>query len=736
MKSPYECLRSLAQNLGVELEYRDNWGRNFLTQNPVIRDIVEAKGFYLDPRLLDLGPQTITSQCGSDDNRVSFLIEVTSDLIPKLRNESSITFSELDEKFTDFLLRGNDGMVSFDYDEQSGLTQVTAPLPVDLAPGDYLVRISVSMDSLDISRDFRLILGPDKAYAPTALLNGERVAGIAVALYAARSDSNWGAGDFTDLQRIIDWAIKYLGVHFIGLNPLHALFNKAPYNCSPYMPSSRLFYNFIYIDVVKAASLISRSLSNQICDNRETMELARRLREVERVNYEAVSELKLHELGKIFDHFFARREEKSYTSKWNEFEDYTKLRGEDLERFSTFCVLREHFLSQLPDVHSWKQWPEEFRDPHSDAVGLFKASHRKQIQFYQFIQWIAEKQLEEVHLYSLQKGMLIGLYHDVALAVDPDGADSWSRPEFFIRGFRVGAPPDAFAPQGQDWGFQPPNSEAVKESGFSFLRESLRAASKYGGAVRIDHVMQIHHLFWIPENKKASDGVYVKDYETDLLNVLTLESLNTSTVIVGEDLGTLPFNFRDRLINRGILSYRIFYFERDESHGQIPFYHYPEGAIVSLSTHDLPTLAGFWEGLDVATRRKLGILSTDEEKTNLAERTAHKAKIIERLVNDGTLPAEVAHHAWESRTLTEDLHESALLFILRTPCRLALISFEDLFMDTRQQNLPGTTHEHPNWVTKAKFSLEELESNPEAVRMASKFKRLVEVSGRYFQTRN
>ncbi|MFH0958466.1 MAG: 4-alpha-glucanotransferase, partial [Pseudomonadota bacterium] len=666
---------------------------------------------------------------------ISFFMEFTSELIPKLRQEGLVTFSESDGKFGAFSYRGEDGRFSLDFDNETGLTRVTVPIPLEVDPGDYFVSVSVKIDSREFSRNFRLILGPSTAYMPMPLKDGQRVAGVAVSLYGVRSESNWGVGDFTDLRGIVDWAIQDLGVHFVGLNPLHALFNTTPYNCSPYMPSSRIFYNCIYIDVVKAASFISKDLSDQISANQEFMERARKLREAEYVDYEGVSKLKIEALGQIFEHFLSEGDLESHSLRRIEFQHYVQRKGYDLERFATFCVLRDYFLDESRGIHSWKDWPESFRHPEQDAVRLFRVAHSKEIQFQQFVQWIAETQLAETHSYSLLRGMLIGLYHDVALAVDPNGSDSWSKPELFIKGFRIGAPPDAFAPEGQDWGFQAPNSDQIKNSGFSTFRESLKSASTFGGGLRIDHVMQIHHLFWIPEGKKAKDGVYVKDYEFDLLNVLTLESLRAEAILVGEDLGTLPFNFRERMMDRGILSYRIFYFERDSGLNQIPFNNYPVNALVSLSTHDLPTLAGFWQGLDIDSRIAIGSRSPQDEEKLRSERKEHKAKIIERLVRDGTLPAEVAHHAWESATLTPELHQAALLFVLKTPCKLALISFEDLFMDTRQQNLPGTTSEHPNWVTKTKFTLRELRNHPDAVRIASKFRGLVEESGRCFQAK-
>ena len=259
---------------------------------------------------------------------------------------------------------------------------------------------------------------------------------------------------------------------------------------------------------------------------------------------------------------------------------------------------------------------------------------------------------------------------------------------FCKRVYRRGAS-DSFAPDGQDWGFQPQDSGQVKKSGFAPFRKSITANSKHGGALRIDHVMQIHHLFWIPSGLPAKDGVYVEDNEQDLLNVLALESVRNQNIIVGEDLGTLPFNFRERLIDRGIFSYRIFYFERDANLNQIPLSDYPTRALVSLSNHDLPTFAGFWQGLDIEERIQIGRIKQEEGHTIRLERAAQKAKIIERLVNDGCLAAKVAHRAWTSETLTDELHTAVLNFVMQTPSRLAIVSIEDLVADNVSRIFPA-----------------------------------------------
>jgi 4-alpha-glucanotransferase len=314
--------------------------------------------------------------------------------------------------------------------------------------------------------------------------------------------------------------------------------------------------------------------------------------------------------------------------------------------------------------------------------------------------------------------------------VDRNGADCWAWPAFFHDGFTVGAPPDSFAPDGQDWGFPPPDRDRHRSSGYELFLKQLQASCKHGGSLRIDHVMQIHHLFWIPPGGKAAEGVYVKDNEQDLLNLLALSSSQNQTIIVGEDLGTLPPNFRETLMSRGVFSYRLFYFERDQAGNLLNHWEYPRSALVSVTTHDLPTLAGFWLGSDIDTRRDIGLLKPDGEKDAREDRTSHKAKIIEKLVQTEFLPAPVAHAAWIEPFPTDELHAAVLKFLLHTPSLMVMINQEDILLDRRQQNLPGTTWQNPNWVTKMRYSVEELRTDPEAKRLSQKFRILLRDSGR------
>ena len=723
----YEALRILGAAFGIESQYTDNWGKAHQTDLEMIRRILEAKGVRISRQHLELNPQTLVVSAKDLPTRCWFYLEGKMSAFRGDSSAGHVRITETENRMPAQEYHLPHSAVNLEHEEGTNLLRLSFSLPSDLTTGRYCLDVDAIIDDERYRADCCCIVCPPNTYLPPLLDEGKGIAGIGVALYGVRSEKNWGVGDCSDLKQIVDWAARDLKVDFIGLNPLHALFNTRPYHSSPYLPSSRLYRNFIYLDVTSipdfAESIEARSLVNSA----DIQKLIRKLRDESHVNYEQVSALKLRVLKEMFPTFVKQR---GKSERWKLFEDYIASEGSWLERFATFCALEEHFRSTLPDATTWRQWPAEFHDPCSDDVTKFRRENEQHVLFWMYVQWQLAEQLREVQEHALGKGMTIGLYHDVALAVDRDGADFWAWQSFFCEGFKVGAPPDAFAPDGQDWGFPPPNSDVHRASGYELFLKMLEANCKYGGALRIDHVMQLHHLFWIPENGKARDGVYVKDYEDDLLKVLSLASQESRTVIVGEDLGTVPPDFRERLMKSGIMSYRLFYFERDFSGIQRHSWEYPRLALVSVSTHDLPTLAGFWCGRDIQTRRDIGELDETADREFQQDRGHHKQKIVERLVQDGFFPESAAQAAIDSSTLPEDLHEGVLRFLFSTPSALVIISQEDLFLDERQQNFPGTTWQNPNWVTKMRYSVEELTTDPEAIRLAKKFRRLLEDSGR------
>jgi 4-alpha-glucanotransferase len=726
----YEAIQLLAHTIGVEPHYEDNWGKVHWTDPEMARHILEINGLPISPHSMSLSPQVLVYARDRVPEEVPVLLKSKPTAANLEAGATEVTLSEHRDKFAPTIFPCNATPMPLEVDEKTGLLRLSVPMPHDLDLGTYRVRVQCSIGEVSETVECVWVLCPEQAYWPVQMASDQRLTGVGIALYGVRSETNWGVGDFHDLERMIDWASQALRVDFVGVNPLHALFNRRPVNHSPYLPSSRLYHNFIYLHVPTVEGFRASLKARTLVQSAETQDRIRSLREDPQVNYEGVAQLKEEVLREVFASFLEIHRERPGTAEWRAFQEYRDAEGEHLERFATFCALHDHFARVLPTAATWRQWPAEFHDAASDAVRRFRQEREPEVLFWMYVQWQLDVQLRHAQEHAREHGMLVGLYLDQALAVDRNGADCWAWPEFFLDGFTVGAPPDAFAPDGQEWGFPPPRRDRHRASGYELFLKQLQVNCRHAGALRIDHVMQIHHLFWIPPGGRPSDGVYVKDYEEDLLNVLALASHQSRTIIIGEDLGTVPFDLRDRLMAKGVLSYRLFYFERYRDESLIPHHQYPRAAMVSIATHDLPTLAGFWSGLDIDARRDMGMLDPEQERLSRAERTRHKARTIEKLVQDGFLPAPVAHAAWESPFPTEELHAAVLRFLFSTPSAMVIVSQEDLFLDSRQQNFPGTTWQQPNWVTKMRYTVEELSTNPEAARLSAKFRCLLEESGR------
>jgi 4-alpha-glucanotransferase len=726
------ALKSLWEKIGIEPNYTDNRGKTSFTDWTTALRILKVKGVEVNPEIVSLDTELFVFSQINLPSHVSVFFDKNLCTDSIAHEQVRAVLRDKSGSDPEAFFSNESGDLAIRMDEKNGLTVVEFPLPKEMNIGIHEYELTVEIGKERRNCNLSIILCPDRAFVHPALQNGKRIAGISIALYGVRSERNWGVGDFTDLKRIIDWACDDLSAHFVGLNPLHAIFNNRPYNSSPYLPSSRIFRNFIYLDVTSIPEYSDCNEAQQMVSSRETQEMIRRLRKEDQVNYEEAAQLKEKVLRILFERFYnLYLSDKPAVSIGAEvFFEYCKSHGSHLENFAVFCALRDHFRLLDPSIVSWRQWPEAYRSPGSPETARFLSEENKEVAFWMYTQWQMDEQLRDAQNYALGKGMLIGLYHDLALAVDTDGADYWSDPKYFHTGFSVGAPPDAFAPDGQDWGFPPPNSTYVRQKSYEPVRKRLDANCKHGGALRIDHVMQAHHLYWIPSGEKPADGVYVKDNEEELLNLLALQSQSARVMIIGEDLGTLPSGFRERLMEKGILSYRLFYFERLYDGTLVHSYDYPREALVSISTHDLPTLAGFWSGADLELRKSLELDKYERYEELREERSRQKSKIIERLVSDGYLPAQSAHQAWISPVPTDALHTAVLRYLFETPAWLAVISQEDIFLDDRQQNLPGTTFERPNWVTKMRFTVEELKTSDDARRMSQKFRQLVQLSGR------
>jgi 4-alpha-glucanotransferase len=593
-------------------------------------------------------------------------------------------------------------------------------LPADLPLGyhDLDVRLADRCDSL------RLIVAPERAWAAPG-----RSAGLAVALYGLRSRRNWGCGDFRDLEDLAGWAANELGAGFIALNPLHAIHNRRPFNTSPYLPNCVFYQNFIYLDVEAIPDFQDSWRAQKLWRTAAVQAEVTALRASPQVEYERVCSLKLRFLKLAFARFL--REVRAGSGRAEAFRLFQAREGRLLEKFAIYCALDQWLHRRHPEMWHWRDWPDEFRDPESAATADFRRKHWRSVLFHQYLQWQIDLQLAAAQESAVRQGLSLGLYHDLALATDRFGSDLWAHRPFFVSGCRVGAPPDDFSPKGQDWAFPPPNSEHHWETGYRLFIESIRKNCRHGGTLRIDHVMRFFRLYWIPDGSDATGGAYVRDRWEDLIRILALESVRNKVVIVGEDLGTVQPFVREALAQFGILSYRLFYFERNERGEFRKAAEYPAQALVSSTTHDLPTLAGFWQSEDIEARRRAGVLSSDEAyRAQLASRASEKQKMLDLLFASGLLPDSVPRLADAIPELTGELHNAVIGFLASTPSELLVVNQEDLTKELEQQNLPGTTWQYPNWSRKMKFAVEELRTDKTARDFTAMFRHWVERTGR------
>lgn len=588
-------------------------------------------------------------------------------------------------------------------------TVYRVPLPNETPLGYHMLRVTLNREW---TKEARVIVCPERAYMPRSLANGGRTAGIGVTLWGLRSRRNWGCGDFTDLHALIDWVAGEIRGSFIALNPLHIISNRAPYNTSPYLPLCIFYKNFIYLDIESIPEFQESSWARSALRSEKVSREIENLRQSEFVEYERVSRLKLRFLKALYRRFRQTRKENSERAR--QFSAYCEREGGLLEKLSLFCALDELLHKQDKNKWTWRDWPVPYQNPDSAACRDFAREHSRTLEFYKYVQFVIEEQLGRAQRYCKERGLEIGLYHDLALATDNCGSDLWAHRNFYVPGCRVGSPPDAFAPKGQDWAFPPPNTIAHAENGYDLFRESIRKIVSNGGALRIDHVMRLFRLFWMPDGVEAEHGVYVRDNVADLLHILALESVRAKNVIVGEDLGTVTEEMRETLARFGILSYRLFYFEKHKDDSFKASYEYPHQALVASTTHDLATIAGFWLNRDIEARHNAGLIDDGGFHHQLENRRKEKQRMLDQLHAENLLPGDYPRDAGQIPELDGVLHDAVVAFLAQTPSALLLLNQEDLTKETEQQNLPGSTSEYPNWRRKMKLQLEDLRAGAAA----------------------
>ena len=537
--------------------------------------------------------------------------------------------------------------------------------PKDLPPGVYRLHLT---DASSFTEELPFIVATASAFAG----DFDRCWLLAVQLYGVRSMRNWGMGDFTDLEGLIRLA-AHLGADGVGLNPLHALFDDRPGDCSPYSPNSRLFLNPLYIDVEGLPEFQGDTLTKAVLAG---------LRASDIVDYVAVAELKWRALRSAFTDFKANPR----LERQRDFETFRAERDPLLSRFACFEVLRHKFGKP------WWEWPEQWRQPDdARAADLRVGPDALEIEYVEFVQWIADRQLAACRDHAHRLGMRVGLYLDVAVGVQSDGFDAWNEQAAISRHLAVGAPPDPLNTAGQNWGLAGFNAAGLEQQSFRPYREMLQASMRHAGAIRLDHVLGLKRLYLVPHGFGPADGVYVQMPFEALLAVTAHESAAHRCVVIGEDLGTVPEGFRERMAEWNIWSYLVMMFERDD-HG--PFRavdRYRASALVTFNTHDLSTYAGWRSFSDLKLKRSLGIDPGESDDARW-----HALSMLDDLLRQ---------HAIDRN----DFY-AVIGFLARTKSRLLAISLEDLLGLVDQPNIPGTIDEHPNWRQRLPVALEQIAS--------------------------
>ncbi|MGH8472997.1 MAG: 4-alpha-glucanotransferase, partial [Gammaproteobacteria bacterium] len=407
--------------------------------------------------------------------------------------------------------------------------------------------------------------------------------GLALQLYSMRSERNWGIGDFTDLDRVIEVAVGF-GAGILGLNPLHALFPHAPAHASPYSPSSRSFLNILYLDIEAVPDFLECEAAQACVSAQRFQAQLRASRAAELVEYQGVAAAKMEILDRLYRHFREHHRDAN-SQRGTAFRAYQADRGQALRTHALFDALQESFNRQDRGIWGWPVWPAAYRDPNSEAVLAFADRNEARVEFFEYLQWQADVQLAIASRRACERGLAIGIYQDLALGVERGGAETWANQRLYALGAGIGAPADDFNLKGQDWGLAPLSPRRLRAAAHAPFVAALRANIRHARALRLDHVMGLQRLFWIPAGGTPEDGTYVHYPFEELLGILALESQRHRCLVIGEDLGTVPDEVRAALQPAGILAYRVLYFEKSPEGGFKPPAEYPRQAAVAVNTH-------------------------------------------------------------------------------------------------------------------------------------------------------
>ena len=572
----------------------------------------------------------------------------------------------------------------------------------------YVKYIGYVKDALDIGY-YNLKVKTDKNEYQTILAvapkqcyqlnkkNKEKMFGYAVQLYSLKSKRNWGVGDFTDLSSLVDLAAQS-GGDVIGLNPLNVLHHDYPRAASPYSSISRLFLNPIYIDVEKVPSY-------KKSDKDEKAVL--KAREAECIDYATVYGAKIRALKAIFERVMADKN----SSYMKEFEAFKEEEGADLQRLAVFqAISHERFLKggKLSTIEE-----KNLCSANSSGVEKFYKAHLKEVEFFEFLQFEANRQLQAVHKKIKKSGLKVGLYRDLPVGVAKSSAEVWGDSSLYLQSSGAGAPPDSYFPTGQKWNLGAFNPFELKERAYKPFIKILRANMRYAGAIRIDHVMGLSRLFVIPDD--GEDGAYIRYDARDMANILALESHLNQCAVVGECIGNVEEGYTKSLLDKGLYLLGVLWCERKDENGTMKAPHeYEEKYFSSVGTHDMPPLKAWWFGREIDVMHKLGLYSEEEMRSAYRWREHERRLLLEALDREGVWPQDNLRKGsyLYGEGFPEGMDEAVHAYMAKTKSDVFLLMLEDIFQSERIQNLPGTdVEQYPNWCAKQVVDLEDMKDS-------------------------
>ena len=700
---------------GIDPNFTDAWGKPAVVSDENIRAVIQKMGFDANndeslaahikeeekKHWLSILPPVLILKKHSEYNLDVYLpIDFAADeLVYCVTTEAGLQLKTT-LTATDFPLVATTEISDIEHHCYS------VALSVDLPIGYHELSVLEEGNDEPLA-SMSLIIAPKACYTPTAMKEGKKLWGESVQLYCLRTEENWGIGDFSDLKSLLKYT-KENGGDFVGLNPIHALAPSQPENSSPYSPSSRKWLNLLYTDISAVEEFsCDKNLQEKVSSSEFQQQLSH-LRAAKWVDYKGVTNVKLDALNSLFSTLNTNTKSKKRLA---EFKKYVAEKGESLYQQAAYDALQFKFLAEDCNSWGWPVWPESFQCYQAEGSQTWIKENEADVLFWCYCQWVTEQQIASADDLAKSLGMTLGIYRDLAVGVGKSSSEVWANQDLYHAEISVGAPPDVLGPLGQSWGLPPIAPEKMVKAQYQPFIDLLQANMSHCGALRIDHVMGLLRLWWVPEGVTADKGIYIYYSIEDMLNLLALESVRNECLVIGEDLGTVPDGMDVLLKDAGVYSYKVFFFEVADDGGYISPAHYTEQAMATLSTHDMPTIKGFWHCEDLHLGKELGLYPNPEALDQLfTDRLAGKQQILNSLHGHESLP-ENYHNDATVTGMDQTLNFSLQKHLAKGTSALLSLQLEDFLEMEDPVNVPGTFDEYRNWQRKLTKNLDQIFTN-------------------------